>query len=430
MMPAHDTIYALASGTGRAGIAVIRVSGPRAAAILTDIAGSRPEPRRAVLRPLKDAAGDLIDRSLILWFPGPRSFTGEDLAELHVHGGFAVIAAVDRRLRELGGRPAEAGEFSRRAFLNGRIDLLQAEGLADLVDAETEAQRHQAVRQSEGALSQIYERWSRRLLETLAMQEATLDFPDEAAEGSIDDEIGERIDQLIAAFSEHLVEGKSAEALRRGIVICVVGEPNVGKSSLVNRLVRDEVSIVSARAGTTRDLVEARLVLAGVPVTLVDTAGLREADDELELEGIRRARVKAENADLILEVVTDEASHPAVAARAIRVVNKVDLQDSDVVAGFGVSALTGYGIPELMAILTDRVRDVAARTSHPAMTKGRHRYCIETARDHLLAARKTALAELKGEELRLAMQALGRLTGRVDVEDLLDVIFSSFCIGK
>ncbi len=429
-MASPDTIHALATGLGRAGIAVLRLSGPQAAGILTAIAGVLPQPRRATLRPLRGADGALLDRALILWFPGPGSFTGEDAAELHIHGGSAIIAAVDARLCELGGRPAEAGEFSRRAFLNGKIDLIEAEGLADLVEAETEAQRQQALRQSEGTLSRVYAAWAEKLRMALALQEADIDFPDETGDTSIDADVDARLDELIAAFSGHLSAGERAERLRTGVVICVTGQPNVGKSSLVNRLVQEEVSIVSARAGTTRDLVEARLVLAGVPVTVVDTAGLRETADEVEAEGVRRARARADAADLVLEVVLDANSCRRAAMNVIHVVNKIDLRETQPVSGLSVSARTGAGIPELLTVLSDRIREIASRTPHPVMTRSRHRNCIETARDHLLAARATAIAELKGEELRLSMRALGRLTGRVDVEDVLDTIFSSFCIGK
>ena len=429
-MASPDTIHALATGLGRAGIAVLRLSGPQAAGILTAIAGVLPQPRRATLRPLRGADGALLDRALILWFPRPGSFTGEDAAELHIHGGSAIIAAVDARLCELGGRTAEAGEFSRRAFLNGKIDLIEAEGLADLVEAETEAQRQQALRQSEGTLSRVYAAWAEKLRMALALQEADIDFPDETGGTSIDADVDARLDELIAAFSGHLSAGERAERLRTGVVICVTGQPNVGKSSLVNRLVQEEVSIVSARAGTTRDLVEARLVLAGVPVIVVDTAGLRETADEVEAEGVRRARARADAADLVLEVVLDANSCRRAAMNVIHVVNKIDLRGTQPVSGLSVSARTGAGIPELLTVLSDRIREIASRTPHPVMTRSRHRNCIETARDHLLAARATAIAELKGEELRLSMRALGRLTGRVDVEDVLDTIFSSFCIGK
>lgn len=433
-MASSDTIHALATGPGRAGIAILRLSGPGAADILAAIAGHLPRPRQAALRPLRGSDNDLLDRALVFWFPGPSSFTGEDVAELQIHGGSAIIAAVDLRLCELGSRPAEAGEFSRRAFLNGKIDLLEAEGLADLIDAETEAQRQQALRQSEGGLSRVYEDWASRLRRALALQEAELDFPDETESVSIEAELGVQLDELIAEFVGHLSAGQRAERLRTGIVVCVTGAPNVGKSSLVNCLVQEEVSIVSARAGTTRDLVEARLVLAGVPVTLVDTAGLRDTEDEVEAEGVRRARARAAAADLVLEIVVDGPVSHAGELNVIRVVNKIDLAGAECAracaSSVGVSARTGEGVPELLAVLSGRVHDIAARTPHPAMTRGRHRSCIETARHHLVAARHVGVAEFRGEELRLAMHALGRLTGRVDIEDVLDTIFSSFCIGK
>ncbi len=429
-MNSSDTIYALASGAGRAGVAILRISGPDAARILAAIGGSLPRPRRASLRSLKDGSGGLLDRSLVLWFPPPASFTGEEVVELHVHGGHAIIAAVDRRLRELGARPADAGEFSRRAFLNGRMDLLEAEGLADLIDAETEGQRLQALRQSEGALTSVYEKWAGSLRDMLALQEAMLDFPDETAADAIDRQLDRELRDLLAQFADHLVDGRRAERLRTGIVICVTGEPNVGKSSLVNRLVGDDVSIVSARPGTTRDLIETRLVLAGVPVTLVDTAGLRETGDDLEAEGIRRARAKAAAAELVLEVVIGPGEWPDAAPDTLRVINKVDLERGDTRSALAVSALTGAGIAELLDALAARVRHIAACTPHPALTRSRHRSCLEEAQGHLATALDLDASDLRGEELRLAMRALGRLTGRVDVEDVLDTIFSSFCIGK
>lgn len=430
-MSSPDTIHALATGLGRAGVAVMRTSGPRAGATLSLLAGALPQPRRATLRALRSADGQVIDRGLVLWFPAPDSFTGEDVAELHVHGGHAVVAALDRRLRALGSRPADAGEFTRRAFLNGKVDLLEAEAIADLVDAESEAQRQQALAQSEGALGAVYGAWAGRLRELLALQEAHLDFPDESGDAATDIEVLARLDRLIGELRQHLTEGRQAERLRVGIVICVTGAPNVGKSSLVNRLVRDEVSIVSERSGTTRDLVEARLLLADVPVTLVDTAGLRDTEDEVEAEGIRRARFKAEAADLVLEVVVGDIRRPDVGANVIRVVNKIDL--GPVAAertDLEVSARTGEGIANLLDVLAARTRAIAGRTTHPAMTRGRHRSCLETACEHLGRARQTPFADLRGEELRLAMRALGRLTGRVDVEDVLDTIFATFCVGK
>ena len=430
-MFSSDTIHALATGLGRAGIAIVRTSGPAAAAILAAMTGDLPQPRRAALRALRDTDGQVIDRGLVLWFPAPASFTGEDSVEFHVHGGHAILTALDRELCALGSRPAEAGEFTRRAFLNGRMDLLEAEAVADLIDAETDAQRHQALAQSAGALSVIYKAWAEQLREVLALQEASLDFPDETGDAAIDASVVARLDVLIDVLTRHLAEGRQAERLRTGIVICVTGEPNVGKSSLVNRLVRDEVSIVSAQSGTTRDLVETRLVLAGVPVSLVDTAGLRETRDEVEAEGVRRARAKAEAADLVLDIVVGTGMRVPAVGNVLRVVNKIDLGDAEAsVIDLGVSALTGAGIPALLDVLAHRIRDIAGRTSHPAMTRGRHRSCIEAARDHLRCARQTAFADILGEELRLAMRALGRLTGQVDVEDVLDTIFSTFCVGK
>ena len=426
-----DTIHALATGLGRAGLAIMRISGPRASAILLAVAGDLPQPRRATLRALRDRSGEMIDRGLVLWFTASGSFTGEDVVEFQVHGGQAIVAALDRELQALGSRPADAGEFTRRAFLNGRMDLLEAEAVADLIDAETETQRQQALAQSEGALSAIYRNWAEQLREVLALQEARLDFPDETDDAAVDADVVARVDMLIAVLSQHLAEGRQAERLRTGIVICVAGEPNVGKSSLVNRLVREDVSIVSERSGTTRDLVEARLILADVPVTLIDTAGLRDTIDEVEAEGIRRARAKAAAADLVIEVVVGRNAPAVASANVLRVANKIDLNDveaNDV--ALGVSARTGAGIPNLLDVLTRRIRDIAGRTSHPAMTRGRHRHCIEETRDHLRLARQAIGADILGEELRLAMRALGRLTGRIDVEDVLDTIFSTFCVGK
>ena len=421
----------------------MRVSGPRTAAILLSLVGSLPVPRRATLRSLRDVDGQVIDRGLVLWFPAPHSFTGEDVAELHVHGGHAVVGAVERLLQALGSRPAEAGEFTRRAFLNGRMDLLEAEAVADLVEAETEAQRQQALAQSQGALSAVYQAWGEQLRVMLALQEADLDFPDETERATIDAGMAGPLDALIGRLDAHLAEGRQAERLRTGIVVCVTGRPNVGKSSLVNRLAREDVSIVSERSGTTRDPVEIRLVLGGVPVTLVDTAGLRDTDDEIEAEGIRRARARAAVAALVLEVVVGADARALASASAsvpasvpagcdvVRVVNKIDLEAAGTTGcDIGVSARTGEGIPDLLEAIASRVRVIAGRTAHPAMTRGRHRACLEAAREHLRAARRETSSEIRGEELRLARRALGRLTGRVDVEDVLDTIFSTFCVGK
>lgn len=429
-MNTADTIYALASGAAQAGIAVLRISGEDAGRVVREIAGPLPEPRRASLRSLRDEDGRTLDRGLVLWFAAPHSYTGEDLGELHVHGGSAVLAAIEARLRALGARPAGAGEFTRRAFLRGRIDLVEAEGIADLIAAETEEQRRQAIEQAEGALSRVYAAWAERLRRLLARAEAAVDFPDEAGDEDLATTIGAPANALADEMQTHLAAGVRPERLRSGVTVCVTGAPNVGKSSLVNRLAGGDISIVSAEPGTTRDPIETRIVLGGVAVTLIDTAGLREAVDEIEAEGVRRARARADTADLVLEVVAGPGERPPSPANVLRVVNKIDLGVDAEGRGLGVSARTGAGLADLRNALEKRVRAVAARAPSPVMTNARHRACIEDARSHLREAADAAAAELRGEELRLAMRAIGRLTGKVGVEDLLDTIFSSFCIGK
>ncbi len=423
------TIFARATGSGRAAIAVIRISGSGSGPFLDRLCGSRPEPRRAVLRALRaEPAGDLLDRALVLWFPGPASYTGEDCAELHLHAGPAVVEAVSAALVALGGRPAEPGEFTRRAFLNNRLDLLEAEGIADLIEAETEAQRRQALRQADGALSRLYADWAQRLRRLLAHQEALIDFPDEDLPPEIEVILMRQLDALGREMAAHLADGERASRVRSGLFIAIVGPPNVGKSSLLNHLAGREAAIVSDRPGTTRDAIEVRLVLGEVPVTLVDTAGLREAEDALEAEGVRRARRRAEEADLVISVAADELV-PQQPQSGVRVWNKVDLAAAP--SGWlGVSARSGAGMAALENRLAEEVRILTASTSGPPLTRARHRAGIMEAAGHLQAARRLDLAELRGEALRLAMQALGRLTGTVGVEDLLDTVFNQFCIGK
>ena len=297
-----DTIFAIASGAGRAAIAVMRISGADSAAMLRALGGRLPPPRRASLRRLRDAAGEALDQALVLWLPGPASYTGEDLVELHLHGGRAVIAGVADALVALGARPAEPGEFTRRAFLNGRMDLIEAEAVGDLVEAETSAQRAQALRQLDGALGGIYRDWAERLRVLLAQQEALIDFPDEDLPPETEALALAELAALAGEIGDHLDDGRRGERLREGLVFAVTGPPNVGKSSLVNALAERDVAIVSATPGTTRDALEARVVLGGVPVTLVDTAGLRDAQDAIEAEGVRRARARAATADLVIVV--------------------------------------------------------------------------------------------------------------------------------
>jgi tRNA modification GTPase len=330
------TIYALASGAGRAAVAVLRLSGPEAGPVLARLAGGLPPPRRASLRRLRHE-GEVLDQALVLWFPAPASYTGEDSAELHLHGGPAVVAAVSDAIVQGGARPAEPGEFTRRAFLNGRLDLTAAEGIADLIAAETEAQRRQALHQAEGGLARQLAGWSAALLRLLARQEAFIEFEEEDLPDNLDAEVAEAAGLLRAEMAALLDEGRRGERLREGLSITILGAPNAGKSSLLNALVGREAAIVSARAGTTRDVVEARLVVAGVPVTLADTAGLREADDEIEAEGIRRALARAEQAELRLLLFAGDAP-PDAATLALAGPDSIVIQTK---ADLGGEALVG-----------------------------------------------------------------------------------------
>lgn len=438
------TIVALASGAGRAGVAVIRVSGPDAGLVLRALTDRPPPPaRRAARRAFCDPRTGLsLDDGIAVWFPGPASFTGEDVAELQVHGGPAVIAAViDACLSQPSVRPAEAGEFTRRAFENGKLDLAEAEGLADLVDAETEGQRRQALRQRRGALSGVYEAWRARLIEAAALIEAEIDFPDEDLPGALARRAGPMLSSLAADMVRHLDDGHRGERVRDGYRIAIIGPPNAGKSSLLNALARREAAIVSDLPGTTRDVVEIRLVLAGFPVWIADTAGLREAADAVEAEGVRRALERAEEADLRIGLVPAGEAPPATLLGAlwsgdILIQTKADLATpADRQAGAGehwLSVVTGEGLSELEELLTRRVAETLGREEAPVLTRARHRRLVEEA----CAALERAVPELSGapelaaEDVRAAAAAMGRLTGRIDVEDLLDEIFSSFCIGK
>jgi tRNA modification GTPase len=442
-----DTIVALATGAGRAGVAVIRLSGPAAGATLKALtARDLPKPRIATREAFCDPrSGVSLDDGIALWFPGPRSFTGEDVAELHVHGGPAVIAAViDACLSQPGVRVAEPGEYTRRAFENGKLDLAEAEGLADLVDAETEGQRRQALRQRRGALSSVYEGWRGRLIEAAALIEAEIDFPDEDLPGALAQRAGPILQTLAADMASHLDDAHRGERIRDGFRIAIIGPPNAGKSSLLNALAQRQAAIVSDLPGTTRDVVETRQVMAGFPVWIADTAGLREAADAIEAEGIRRALERAEEADLRLGLVEAGAELPRSLREALQpgdvvVRSKLDLSrlgrrpvTPEVAGEVWVSALTGEGMVELAALLSDRVREALGREEAPVLTRARHRRLVEEARGALLRA-IPALdqgAELAAEDVRVAADQIGRLTGRIDVEDLLGEIFSSFCIGK
>jgi tRNA modification GTPase len=444
---ARETIFAQSSGAGRAGIAVIRLSGPAAGAALTALGCNLPPPRRATRARLTDpATGEALDEALILWFPAPASFTGEEVAELHLHGGRAVVAGVIDALSRLPGtRPAEPGEFTRRAFEHGKLDLTAAEGLADLIEAETEAQRRQALRQSEGALAQLYEAWRARLTRSLAHFEAAIDFADEDLPPAIERAALATLSAVAAEIGRHLDDKGRGERLREGLSVAIVGAPNVGKSSLLNALARRPAAIVAATAGTTRDIIEVHLDLGGLPLTIADTAGLREigpgAGDAVEAEGIRRALERSQSADLRIVVfepddTKNHESRAQIDENTIVAVNKIDTvcgevpNEVDSIPALAISALTGEGIPALLERLTIEVSRRLSVSGAPAITRARHRLALEDCREALERAGAGTSAELIAEDVRLAARALGRITGRVDVEDLLDVIFRDFCIGK
>ncbi len=423
------TVFALASGAGRAAIAVLRISGPDTESVLVALCGSLPLPRRAAVRAIRDSDGELLDRAMVLWLPGPGSYTGEDSAELHLHAGPAVIDAVAAALASRGLRPAEPGEFTRRAFLNGKMDLVSAEAVHDLVAAETDAQRRQAVRQLDGALGEIYRDWSNRLRIALARQEALIDFPDEDLPPEVEADLLASVRSLRNEIDAHLDDNHRGEKLREGLFFAITGAPNVGKSSLINALAERDVAIVSATPGTTRDAIETRVVLGGVPVTLVDTAGLRETTDPIEAEGVRRARSRATSADLVITVIEAGSSFDTAVSGLI-VANKTDLYPEQRPGVLSVSALTGVGLNELRARLAAEATALTQSSGPPPLTRARHRTSLLAAARWLTDAEDAIEPELRGEAMRLALRALGLITGQIGVEDILDSIFRQFCIGK
>ena len=438
----RDTIFALSSGSRPAGVAVIRISGPGVRFALETMAGTVPPARMAHLAQVKDETGQLLDHGLILFFPGPRSFTGEDVAEFQIHGGRASVAAVLAVLSRLPGfRLAEPGEYTKRAFENGRMDLTAVEGLSDLIRAETEAQRRQAVGQAEGALRLLYETWARRITHARAMVEAELDFSDEEdIPGSVTDRIWPDMERLEAEISAHLSRARAGEIVRDGFRVALIGPPNAGKSSLLNALARRDAAIVSDIPGTTRDIVEVRLDIDGHLVLLQDTAGMREAQDEIEQEGIRRSVAAAETADLVLDLcdVRKTSDKPLITmssdVRSIKIWTKADLQHdgNGPTDGLLVSSKSGEGIDRLLAEIGKAISEAAARSGEILPTRERHIQYLQICRKELEAV-VTGVnlpIEVRSEYLRNAAVALGRITGSVDVEDLLGVIFSEFCVGK
>ncbi len=437
----NDTIFAIASGAGRAAIAVLRLSGPATRLIVKSIAGKLPGPRMAVLATFRyPATGKAIDKGLVIFFPGPKSFTGQDYAEFQCHGGRAVVGAMVKAIGGINGtRPAEPGEFTRRALTNGKMDLAEVEGLADLIDAETEWQRRAALRQTEGVLGRQAAIWRSALIEAAALLEAEIDFPEEEdVPGASGRRAGEILAPVLAGLKSELAAARIGERLREGVTIVIAGPPNAGKSTLLNALARRDVAIVSPFAGTTRDIIELHIDLGGCPVTLIDTAGLRESSDAVEQIGVFRAREKAKAADLILWL--SEASAPAPpgvqGSEVWPVFTKCDLlspdEKSSLDQGIWISAGTGKNIDVLIKRMEDFARAVVSGGHAGLIARERHRKAFEAAAQALerVLANPEAPTELLAEDLRVAMFSLQRLTGTVDVEDILGEIFSRFCIGK
>jgi tRNA modification GTPase len=431
----NSSIFALASATGRAGVAVVRLSGPLAADSLRALAGALPPPRHATLRRLAFRDSE-IDRAVLLWFPAPHSFTGEDVAEIHLHGGRAVREALFSALSALGLRPAEPGEFSRRAVENGKLDLTKAEAIADLVDAETPAQLRQALRQHDGALADLYEGWRARLIAALGRAEAAIDFSDDGV-GEAEFTAARRTAAEIAAeIQRHMDDAGRGESLREGLRLTILGPPNAGKSSLINALARRDIAIVSGTPGTTRDVIEARLDLGGYLLLVADTAGVRDTDEPIEAEGVRRALLHAQGGMtlLLLDGSLDDprAGLPAGMPQPDLVVwNKADLFRRTR-EGLAISLKTGEGISLLLKMLQQMVQHKLENDGAPPLTRPRHRHALREALSHLQHGLTAPgdRPELLAEDLRLAMRAIGRITGVVDVEELLDFVFRDFCIGK
>ena len=440
----NPTLFAMATPPGRAAVAMVRISGPQTASILSALAGKVPQPRTATLRILRaPGTGALIDRALVLWFPGPHSYTGEDFGELHLHGGEAVVAAALDALAALGAAPAEPGAFTRRAFDLGKLDLVQAEAVADLIDAQTQAQQRQAIDQL-GSGARLHERWRNALLDVAALIEASIDFPDEGLPETLIAPARERLRQLQHELRAAMGDDRGRR-VRDGYRVAIVGPPNAGKSSLLNRLAGRDAAIVTEVAGTTRDVIEVSITVAGYKVILADTAGLRAPVDSIEAEGIRRARAWANEADLRL-IVLDQSAPGEVEASLVRsgdimVLNKADLfsRGAKIVASpnlYGAilkvveCSAAENDTDELLTVLAEAVVQACQGGEPPVVTRTRHRQLVEQALHHVGEGLEAASPELMAEDVRLAAQAMQRIGGHMESEQVLDRVFSAFCIGK
>ncbi|MDX2113851.1 MAG: tRNA uridine-5-carboxymethylaminomethyl(34) synthesis GTPase MnmE [Alphaproteobacteria bacterium] len=456
-----DTIFALATPLAKSGVAIIRISGKLALPTLIQLTGKTSwQPNLATyctfFSPMPNAQSPIqIDTGLALYFAAPKSFTGEDVVELHLHGSLAVIREMQTVLSEIPGlRHAEAGEFTRRAFMNGKMDLLEAEGLADLIEAETLQQKRQSQAQMQGEMSRYYESLRTQMVRALAHLEAYIDFPEEEIPESVIISLKDDIHQMVNNITAALDDGRRGERLREGLTIAIIGAPNAGKSSILNRLAGRDAAIVSPLAGTTRDVIEIHKEIAGFPVTFLDTAGLRDAADSIEEEGVRRARQRAAGADLKLIVFDagqpmDSESRGQIDANSLIILNKIDChpgkfcsskiypgsskaksQETFGVETINISALTGEGMDVLMASITMFIQQKYHTSESILITRARHRELLETAKAHLLRIQLDAPLELTCEELRRGAVCLGKITGKISVDDVLDVVFSTFCIGK
>ncbi len=440
-----DTIYAKATGAGQAGIGIIRLSGALSLSILKALSAKDDWPARTLNRAwLRDEDGSLLDDAMAVYFPHGQSYTGEDVVELHVHGGYAVINGIlDYLSRQKGLRLAEAGEFTRRAFENGRMDLTEAEAVADVIHAETAAQRKQALNQLGGALSRLYENWRENLIKALAWYEAHIDFSDEEIPEDLEDKVNQIIHKLKQEMLSHLGDSRRGEVLRSGVQLAIIGAPNAGKSSLLNCLINEEAAIVSDIPGTTRDIVERHLDIAGFPVVLSDTAGLRETDDIIEIEGIKRTNQKASESHLIIALFDrnkpeDQQSLDIIAAAQIPVlilrtkydINRQEMGDIKGYKPIDVSLKTKEGLNIFYDELIKNLEKICAKGEDAVITRQRHRKCVSEVIEALENFENNVDTVIKAEDLRIALTALGKLTGRVEVEQLLDVIFADFCIGK